>query len=221
MCAVDLDKIDCRTRISFCWMGQEGGDVHPIFSHRSMASTYAFSSALISSIVIARGFGYVSANGISPGPITTPINQPTQKENALGHTILRPTTLLVPRNRALRPFPTCLCPPILNPWCKRARLPSRVRELDSDLRTLAVDKLDNTAHRLDVRIRPDASTFGRDASFGYHSGCFEHDRTDAASRVALRHHIRWLELLSVKEGQGRTPRWTRCQSVICPPTAEY
>nr|POF17903.1 hypothetical protein CFP56_13315 [Quercus suber] len=54
-----------------------------------------------------------------------------------------------------------------------ARFAAGVGQLDHDVLVLAVDELDDAAHRFDLRVFPQADVFRRDAPLGGHGGGFD------------------------------------------------
>ena len=60
-----------------------------------------------------------------------------------------------------------------------------MRELDTDIGTLRVRKVDYPLERRDLRVRPEPRVLGRDAALRYDGSSFHDDAARAARRKAL------------------------------------
>lgn len=86
-----------------------------------------------------------------------------------GHTIIRPTTDILVRNRTLLLYVLVIRARIqllLHPRAQSACFPSCMCKLDTDERALGVNKVDDAFQGRDLGVLPYTGVFGRDLQYG-------------------------------------------------------
>ena len=108
----------------------------------------------------------------------------------------------------------------LDPRRERRRLTACMRELDANLCTLRVRKVDYPLERRDLRVRPEPRVLWRDAALRYDGSSFHRDAARAARRKALLAPIvTMLRCTPFREGMAYVRRCVRGASpsrVRCP-----
>lgn len=75
-----------------------------------------------------------------------------------------------------------------NPRRQRARLAAGVGNLDADLGALAVDEVDNSLQRRNLRVLPQTGVLGRDAAAGLNGRGLDDDEAGAVKRQLAQVH---------------------------------